>query len=336
MFFYDGYICPVCEKAFDEKDDIVACPTCGAPHHRACWHSEGQCHFAAQHGTPEQWSRQTAQKVTPSEEAADTEERICPQCGHHNPAFAEFCAHCGKPLEAEDWSAFNEETEAVSPPQGNPYVGYREYSPYHIPTEDPASGIPPHEMLEDVSARDVAAAVGNNTAYYLPRFRRFNESGALCSWNWGAFLFTSYWLFHRKNYLAGSLLLLAETVTSVLTAFIYYQLFPSLSNGGMPSFQEFQALLMNATDLAALRPILALYLLSFVVTLIHVFLGLFGTRLYYRTCLTRARKFREQKPDGYPAELTAIGGTSMLLSIIAYFAQQFISYILLSLLSLLL
>ena len=31
MFFYEGYICPVCGKKFQESDDIVACPECGAP-----------------------------------------------------------------------------------------------------------------------------------------------------------------------------------------------------------------------------------------------------------------------------------------------------------------
>ena len=31
MFFYEGQSCPVCGKAFAEKDDIVSCPECGAP-----------------------------------------------------------------------------------------------------------------------------------------------------------------------------------------------------------------------------------------------------------------------------------------------------------------
>lgn len=345
MFFYDGYVCPVCEKAFLEQDDIVACPACGAPHHRACWQEEGQCHFADLHGTPEQWSRQAAEqaaadarKAAEEERKAAEEERICPSCGHHNPSFAEFCAHCGKHLETDDWATDEGEDDEAFPPTENdmPFSGYREYTPYHVAVEDPAEGISPQERLEDVSARDMAAAVGTNVAYYLPRFRRFEETGARCSWNWSAFAFTSFWLFLRKNYLAGSLILFLEIATAALTSFIRYQMFPSLGSGTVVSYEDFQAFLQGITDLSGLRPLIALYLLAFVLILTHVFLGLFGNRLYYHTCLTRVRRFRKRNPDGYPAELTALGGTSMMLGVIAYFARQFIGYILLSLLSLLL
>ena len=61
MFFYDRLSCPVCKKPFTEGDDVVACPQCGLPHHRACWASEGKCHEFDKHGTPEQWSREKAQ-----------------------------------------------------------------------------------------------------------------------------------------------------------------------------------------------------------------------------------------------------------------------------------
>ena len=68
MFFYQGLACPHCNQAFDERDDIVACPVCGAPHHRDCWKEHGGCACAADHGTQRQWSRETAAP----EEPADT------------------------------------------------------------------------------------------------------------------------------------------------------------------------------------------------------------------------------------------------------------------------
>ena len=64
MFYYEGQACPVCGKAFEETDDIVSCPECGAPHHRACWLAAGHCHFADRHGTPEQWTRPEADTAT--------------------------------------------------------------------------------------------------------------------------------------------------------------------------------------------------------------------------------------------------------------------------------
>ena len=40
---YQGVCCPVCGKPFQEGDDIVVCPECGAPHHRECYKSLGHC-----------------------------------------------------------------------------------------------------------------------------------------------------------------------------------------------------------------------------------------------------------------------------------------------------
>ena len=42
--YYEGLSCPVCAKAFTADEDIVVCPQCGLPHHRACWKSVGQCY----------------------------------------------------------------------------------------------------------------------------------------------------------------------------------------------------------------------------------------------------------------------------------------------------
>ena len=47
---YTGNTCPVCHKKFTADDDIVVCPDCGTPYHRACWPKEG-CVHAAQHGS---------------------------------------------------------------------------------------------------------------------------------------------------------------------------------------------------------------------------------------------------------------------------------------------
>ncbi len=43
--------CPVCDKDFKDGDDIVICPSCGAPYHRACYQQVGQCVFTARHAS---------------------------------------------------------------------------------------------------------------------------------------------------------------------------------------------------------------------------------------------------------------------------------------------
>ena len=43
MYQFTGCPCSVCGKALTDTDDIVVCPDCGAPYHRACYEKQGGC-----------------------------------------------------------------------------------------------------------------------------------------------------------------------------------------------------------------------------------------------------------------------------------------------------
>lgn len=45
--------CAYCRAILFEDDDVVWCPECGAPHHRACYQELGHCARADRHGMPE-------------------------------------------------------------------------------------------------------------------------------------------------------------------------------------------------------------------------------------------------------------------------------------------
>ena len=36
---YTGIPCAACGKKFTAEDDVVVCPECGTPYHRACYRS---------------------------------------------------------------------------------------------------------------------------------------------------------------------------------------------------------------------------------------------------------------------------------------------------------
>ena len=40
---YTGIPCAACNKPFEDGDDIVVCPECGTPYHRACYKELGHC-----------------------------------------------------------------------------------------------------------------------------------------------------------------------------------------------------------------------------------------------------------------------------------------------------
>ena len=55
MADYTGCKCPVCQQPFDAGDDVVVCPECGAPYHRACYQKNAGCLFADRHGAGFEW-----------------------------------------------------------------------------------------------------------------------------------------------------------------------------------------------------------------------------------------------------------------------------------------
>ena len=51
MSYFKNAVCPVCRELLNEQDDVVVCPECGAPYHRACYKEAGRCLYEDKHGT---------------------------------------------------------------------------------------------------------------------------------------------------------------------------------------------------------------------------------------------------------------------------------------------
>lgn len=309
MFFYEGQSCPVCGRPFAETDDIVACPDCGAPHHRSCWQQEGRCHFENAHGTPQQWKR-------PRSTDAESPRNRCPNCGADNPEHAEFCGHCGRTLNTSEWTS-----ASTQPPQYGQSAPCNEYAPFRV-TFDPLGGVPRGERFdEDVTAEELAICVGGNTTYYIPRFHKL-KGGRNIQWNWAAFLITPYWLLYRKQYVAGTLVSLFYLLFNVMINFIFH-----LSGvSGTVTYQEAFDLALRAGNFPSLL------LLMVALTTICLLFGLFGNRLYLNDCLKKTRHVRETDPAEFRPALKRAGGVSFVWGSIAYFSISFFSSLLSALL----
>lgn len=370
MFFYEGYVCPVCRKKFVADDDIVACPDCGAPHHRECWKQNGECVYAKDHGTPRQWRRTEGSSSTAGSPAqhtptpphtqhppnADTggQVRTCSRCGKANPEFAEFCSRCGHGLNPPDWRSAQPYPHTPHPGQtrqqqyGGFSGGYGEYTPFRMPFVDPFGGVAHDEKIDGVAAEDLVAFVGQNSAYYLPRFYRMSSGGAQTSWNWAAFFFTPYWLLYRKNYLAGSIVLFLSLVSSFINSFVMHNfIFPALDMSSESAMMESIFSLMRSGRHMSYFYII--FLLFVIRVLIMFIFGLAGNAVYKSTAIKRIKRIGEKTGisridngtphktaviSDYRRELSAQGGVSFVLVAIAsgilWFGQMLFSALFLS------
>ena len=322
MFFSEGQSCPVCQKPFQKEDDIVVCPVCGAPHHRACYMETGHCHFVAAHGTPEQWSRekattqttaQTTDSVPKTEQAAT---RRCPHCGFDNPEFAEFCGHCGRPVKPVSFGGtFREFT----------YVPFRA-------TVQNTGGVDPEAELGGETAADVARTVARNERYYMPAFQKFEQTGKTAKWNWAAFIFTPFWLLYRKCHLMGVLALVFSLFQQVLINYIEVVKLDLFATGG--SYADMMARIQECmVDDAFNRYLSLISLLTIVSLAIHLFFGIFGNAIYEHSCLNKIRAAKEKFGDGYRDMLPVVGGTSATLALISYCAWYFLPLVIQTFLS---
>lgn len=306
MFFYKDQTCPVCNKAFQEGEDIVSCPICGAPHHRECWKSEGHCHFESTHGTKEQWTKQ---------ESSTQYTKKCPQCGLENVNTNTTCSQCGFPL------AFQEPASPdASNPQPNETPDYREFAPFRVIRQDQFYGIPKETKIEGYEIEDIAAVVGQNKAYYLPTFKKLTETKKTAKWNWASFLLTPYWLLFRKNYIFASIVFFFEVLQTALLTYIERVKLSYLFMGSDTSMESiyngFQTILETNSPHA--KYIYLIAILSVISLAIRFLFGFFGNYLYMHNCFDKIQRQKDLYPDNYKSKLHQVGGISLTLACFGY------------------
>ena len=195
---YTGIPCAACGKKFTAEDDVVVCPECGTPYHRACYKELGHCVNEARHAEGYVWQPPKAAPgpSVPLEEQPHAPQNktdgegyvMCSRCGTVNPAGQEHCDLCGYPLKetGERIPAGDRETE-----DGGTFAEY---------VRDQYNVNPNEKLGDELTAREVAAYVGPNALNFLYKFRAMLQRKPAGSFNLGAFLFTGLYCFYRKMY----------------------------------------------------------------------------------------------------------------------------------------
>jgi len=333
MLDHTGINCPVCGEAFKQEDDIVVCPQCGAPYHRACYEQVGKCIFDDLHQAGKDWNPPAPPPPKAADTTAEIKDQECPVCGTLNAHSALFCNRCGSSLLGAQQGGQKPPQAAAPPPfvapgaptARNAYGGV--VPPFSF---DPMGGVSPAESLDEgVSFGDASKFVKQNTTYYMPVFRYMKQSGRN-KFNVSAFLFSGAWMLYRKQYKAGAIVsaLMFGLYLAYLsvTVFIAAPLLSDLAGQvGMDITQGFTPTneqMLAISQLVANDPILylkiSLPLLCLAAMLVvMIVIGVRGNKMYMRHCVRSVQAVKKVPgAQGDPSvTLEARGGVNTAIAV---------------------
>lgn len=309
MYDFTGCECPVCHRIFKEEDELVVCPDCGAPYHRACYEQQGQCSYTAMHGPSFEWQ--------PPKAAAEREV-ACANCGAMNDAKNGYCKSCGAPMPAggqPQYSAAENREHAHSrrPGEADPRQSF-DYEQLYRARQAGAAAPPsvdPNETMDGIPAAEWAAYIGPSSRSYLNVFKQMELLQKKVSLSFSALLFGPYYFFYRKAW-KPALIVFAITVALNIPAYLWLMVLTESSFAAGFDQGVVNGLLHGASVLSLL---------------LRVLCGLFGFYFYKKDSARRIQRIRTQfdDPQKRAFVLSAQGGTSILAVVLAFGAMYLIS-----------
>ncbi len=327
MSNFSGCKCPVCQQPFQDGDDIVVCPECGAPYHRDCYKEHGGCVFEDRHAPDFEW-KPAPGEVPPENVAPNAaceagpsfnqdpsqhlsgKEIPCPRCGAMNPEEYLFCEVCGSPLRRPAPSYNENSTNSAQGPAAYGPGSVPGQDPFHIEGLPPEVQVHPDEELDGIKARHWADYLGVNSAWYMLNFKQMQATGRKFAISFSAFLFGPFYFFYRKMWLPAVALMAANLllyVPDVLQMMIWAEL---------PAAANFSQQLVRS-----------LVAVSSTLSLILKFLcGAFAVYLYKNISSKRLRKLLGAQ-NASPELLRRAGGTSKTALVVSILFVIALSYL---------
>ncbi len=204
---YTGERCMVCSEKFKDSDDIVVCPVCGTPYHRACYEKSGECVNHELHESGLSWNS------AHSHAAEDGNTVKCPRCGAENPDTGIFCNSCGMPLRQDEARPFNESPNNSPLEDGSDL--HQNAGPGMFETVQNAMRVDENTEIEGIKVRDYADYVGSSEFYFIRQFLAIGKYGARVTLNIPALFFPQFYLFYRKQHALGILVFLISAFALV-------------------------------------------------------------------------------------------------------------------------
>ena len=202
---YTNCVCDHCKKVLNDGDDVVICPVCGAPQHRACYNEHHACAHESEHASGYEWH-------FPTEGAGA--KVACRHCGAYNNADAKSCRLCGAPLEEERHTFTGGSYERHSSAR-DWEDNARQYSGADTGSASQSF------TVDEVSSEELQSYMGPSGRKLLPRFKSILEgSHAPSTWSIPGLVFGPFYLLYRKVKKPAYLLMLLLVAIHV-PSFLY-------------------------------------------------------------------------------------------------------------------
>ncbi len=303
-------LCPVCRIPFKDEDDVVVCPECGTPHHRACYKETGNCGLEKFHVEGFAWNGKLPDETAdPKEEASQSPpETLSVENTDAHHAFYPDGNEDTEPISENEEHSDIPEIEMLRD-MPNPYLDI--YRKMRDLTSDDTRG------EDGVSSKELCHFAGKSIMHYSQAFSAFRvgvmKDGRiqpvriflnLCS----GFLSPIH-QFYRRMDLIGIAVILLSCAAVLPDVLLYY-------DSQYASIQFTENLTATLGSLSVVG--------SFLNLAVTILLCVFGDYIYYKTCVRRIkkirRKFDDGKAEGYYEALTQSGSPSKLRAIIGILA----------------
>lgn len=309
---YKGIDCPICNKPLDNGEVVAICPECGAPYHRECILKEGKCIYQDLHKEGKSWEQP---KSDFDEHTENMESRRCSRCGTLNDSSCIFCEVCGTSLNNNQDNQENTNNN-FNQQRNNQPNNFMAYDPFN----NPFGGVDADDTIDDIPVKDWAIYIGQNTYYFIPKFKRMSMKQKGTTFNFASAIFGGFYYLYRKMYLWGVILLLINLLISLPSVFLRVGSVLAQISPEIDIVKMFTS--SGMVQIANICSILNIVL--FLAT------GILTNKLYSIHCKNNIKKIMDTNTtkEGYLEKLNKKGGVSKKLIPILL-----ISYLILSLVS---
>ncbi len=322
MAIYTGAKCLICSEKFKDEDDVVVCPECGTPYHRACY-KEKKCINKELHESGGSWMLKTIEE---KEKVPDM--KICPNCQALNKGDAENCSVCGKSMKVRTLpeNTENQSKETVAEEKKDKadnmnIADVKEELFMKI-------GQDPNEVIDEeagVTCGDMADFINFLWIKYMYKFKKMENGMLDLSTNLTAFLFPEYFFAARKMYPHTVVVMLLNFLVSVPAlispfedSIQYYGLYPLFPWMSSPLSECFQ---MNPSIISIG------FALSICIRIVCFFKA---DGLYLKNTIKKLKKLRGKYSDEeeYRKKIKEEGGISIAAILITFLCAVLLYFIL--------